>query len=265
MDTIAICAIFKNEAPFLLEWIAFHRTIGVDHFFLYDNGSEDGGADRVRQSSLGRYATLIDWPDRPGQISAYRDFIEHHAKQFTWVGFIDLDEFIHLLNDNSLRDVLSRPQYNRFSAVLLNWTMFGPSEHDRRPDGLVIDAYVRRLPDDDAGNRHVKSIVRSAHLQGVGPTPHVFPTTGPSCNASGDEAPSHAIQASVCHATMILNHYFTRSREDWETKLQRGRADTPDESAAQYHMSMFDGFAAQATVEDRRIGRFAPRLRWVMR
>ena len=52
MDKIAICAIFKDEAPYLLEWLAFHRMIGVDLFVLYDNGSNDGGADRIHASSF---------------------------------------------------------------------------------------------------------------------------------------------------------------------------------------------------------------------
>lgn len=265
MDTIGICAIFKNEAPFLLEWIAFHAALGVDRFVLYDNGSEDGGADRIRKSELGRRVTLIDWPDRPGQMSAYRDFVAHHASGFAWVGFIDLDEFIHPLEGNSLRHLLAQPRYERFSAVLLNWAMFGPSGHERRPEGLVVDSYFQRLPIDDEGNRHVKTLVRSTHLLGVGPTPHVFPTTGPSCNAAGEETPSHAIQESVCHRAIVLNHYYTRSREDWDTKLRRGRADAPDESAARYHRGMFDMLAEKSTVEDRRITRFVPRLRWAMR
>ena len=32
MDKIAVCAIFKDEAPYLLEWLAFHSMIGVDLF-----------------------------------------------------------------------------------------------------------------------------------------------------------------------------------------------------------------------------------------
>ena len=33
---LSICAIFKNEAKFLKEWIEYHRLVGVDHFYLYD-------------------------------------------------------------------------------------------------------------------------------------------------------------------------------------------------------------------------------------
>jgi hypothetical protein len=33
IDQIAVCAIFKDEAPYLLEWLAFHKMIGVDMFY----------------------------------------------------------------------------------------------------------------------------------------------------------------------------------------------------------------------------------------
>ena len=40
--SLSICASFRNEAPYLREWIEFHRMMGVDRFYLYDNRSEDG-------------------------------------------------------------------------------------------------------------------------------------------------------------------------------------------------------------------------------
>jgi hypothetical protein len=52
MDKIGVCAIFKDEAPYLLEWIAFHRMVGIDLLVLYDNGSTDGGPELIRRSSL---------------------------------------------------------------------------------------------------------------------------------------------------------------------------------------------------------------------
>ena len=38
---ISLCLIFKNEAPFLKEWLDYHLTVGVDHFYLYNNNSDD--------------------------------------------------------------------------------------------------------------------------------------------------------------------------------------------------------------------------------
>ena len=73
MDKIAVCAIFKDEAPYLLEWLAFHKMIGIDLFVLYDNGSTDGGADLIRRST---FAPECDADrmggTRPGQILAYQ-------------------------------------------------------------------------------------------------------------------------------------------------------------------------------------------------
>ena len=36
---VAVCAIFKNEAPYLKEWIEFNHLVGVEHFYLYNNNS----------------------------------------------------------------------------------------------------------------------------------------------------------------------------------------------------------------------------------
>ena len=38
---VAICAIFKNEGPYLKEWLEFNHLIGIEHFFMYNNNSED--------------------------------------------------------------------------------------------------------------------------------------------------------------------------------------------------------------------------------
>ena len=43
--TVAVCAIFKNESVFLKEWLEYHLLIGVEHFYLYNNFSEDNYQD----------------------------------------------------------------------------------------------------------------------------------------------------------------------------------------------------------------------------
>ena len=66
MERLAICAIFKNEAPYLLEWIDYHRRVGFDHFVLYDNDSTDDGAARILASEHAPHVEIIPWPPRPG-------------------------------------------------------------------------------------------------------------------------------------------------------------------------------------------------------
>ncbi len=35
--SIVLSAVFQNEAPYLKEFIEFHKLMGVEHFFLYNN------------------------------------------------------------------------------------------------------------------------------------------------------------------------------------------------------------------------------------
>jgi hypothetical protein len=257
MDKIGVCAIFKDEAPYLLEWLAFHKMIGVDLFVLYDNGSTDGGGDLIRQSSFARNVTLIEWTDRPGQISAYRHFHANYAKDFTWAAFIDLDEFIMPVSGSSIRDILLRKTYDKYSDIVLNWLVFGPSGHLRRPEGLVIENFTRRIPDHAEANRHVKSLVRTKDLVGIGSTPHIFDCSGPTCNTRGETVMSYAVQPTACHDVMVVNHYFTKSLEEWNFKRRRGRGDSLDP----YSDRIFADVQQEATVEDTRALRFVPRLR----
>jgi glycosyl transferase family 92 len=260
-DKLAVCAMFKDEAPYLLEWLAFHRMIGVDLFVLYDNGSRDGGADRIRGSSFARNVTLIDWPERLGQLAAYRHFRINHAPSFTWVAFIDIDEFIMPLTGGSIRDILMRRIYQQYAQVLLQWLVFGPSGHERRPEGLVIENYTRRLPETAEASRHIKTIVRTDRLRGIDYTPHAAECSGPACNTRGEAVLPYAIQPTECHDTMAIYHYFTKSFEDWEFKRQRGRGD----SLEPYQERVFLDVAGEATVEDLRAMRFVPRLRALLR
>src|SRR5919201_1450975 len=38
---LSLCALYKDHADYLREWIEFHRLVGVERFFLYDNESSD--------------------------------------------------------------------------------------------------------------------------------------------------------------------------------------------------------------------------------
>lgn len=260
--SIAICAIFKNEGPYLLEWIGYHKLLGVERFYLYDNRSEDGGSELVRGSKYAHCVTINDWPQRPGQLPAYADCIQRFARSVDWLAFIDLDEFLHPLKSNSLHQVLCQPRLDKFSALLPAWLMFGTSGFRSRPDGLVLENYKRRSPLNAQGNRHIKTIVRGDRVLGVGHTPHTFVVRGECCTPAGDRAPNVPLQDNPDHSDLVINHYFTKSEEDWSAKRARGRATTTENQYAQGLSGIVD---AEAQVVDTRIQRFIPRLRWELR
>ena len=76
---ISLCGIFKNEASFLKEWIEFHRIVGIDHFFLYNNLSEDNYREVLDPYIKNGIVDLIEWPYPQTQMKAYADFLKHYA------------------------------------------------------------------------------------------------------------------------------------------------------------------------------------------
>ena len=87
----------------------------------------------VRDSPLADQVTIIHWPQRPGQLSAYRHFIDIFAPGFDWAAFIDLDEFLLPLDAGSVPDVLERS--GTASVVLAHWRVFGPGDWTEQPAG----------------------------------------------------------------------------------------------------------------------------------
>ncbi|MDE5835564.1 MAG: glycosyltransferase family 2 protein, partial [Paramuribaculum sp.] len=45
---LAVCAIAKNEGPYFKEWIDWHLSMGVEKFYIYDNGSDDNTAEVLK-------------------------------------------------------------------------------------------------------------------------------------------------------------------------------------------------------------------------
>ena len=262
MTTLAVCAIFKDEGPNLIEWIAYHRIVGVDHFFLYDNESIDDGVSTLLSGPLKDYITIVPIAGRPAQLRAYQHFIDFHVSNWDWVAFIDLDEFIHPIEAVSIKDLL--PRYELYSGVLLHWLIFGPSGHDHRPEGLVIENYTHRVHEALYPNQHVKSLLKAADLIGLLGTAHVFDTKGSMCNSRGESAPRQPIQDCVCHDVMCLNHYYTKSREDWDARLRKGRVDVPINRVDDPHYATFSEYARLADVPDERITRFSERIKSVL-
>lgn len=158
---VSICAIFKNEAPFLKEWIEYHLMIGVDHFYMYDNNSDDNFYEILLPYINAGIVELKQWKDNNAQMSAYKDFYQNKRQETSWVSFLDIDEFIclrnvfysgdwknnfsHNLRCNNISKWLE--SYEKYPGVMIYFKMFGTSGvevHDFSK--LVVEQYTVSWP-----------------------------------------------------------------------------------------------------------------------
>ena len=136
-----ICAIFKNESKYFAEWITYHTLIGIEHFYLYNNNSDDDFRRVLAPYIDSGIVTLCDWPENYAQKKAYQDCWRRFGNETHWLGFIDLDEFVNLRKESDIRVLLNK--FNAFPSLYLPWRMFGTSGYlEEPPSCLVTEIYT---------------------------------------------------------------------------------------------------------------------------
>jgi hypothetical protein len=241
---LAACAIFRNEARYLAEWVAFHRIVGVEHLFLYNNLSDDGYAEVLAPFVAEGSATLIDWPSYPAQNQAYDDCVERTRGEWRWVAFIDLDEFLFSPRIRPVPELLT--QFEHLPGVGVPWAQFGTSGHSTPPPGLVIENYTKRR----VGRRNLrqfKSLVDPAAVRRcLGP--HSFQYADPRY---GGPVPRFAFSHDL-----RVNHYFSRSEAEFQAKIT-----ALDSYGEHRNAKAFIATNRAATVLDQTITAYGPAVR----
>lgn len=228
MSELVICAIFKNEADYLYEWLSFHSFLGVKHFYLYNNNSTDASLEVIASWPFsGTQVTVIDWPQIPGQNSAYRHMVSAHREENIWCAFIDCDEFLCPQTDASLQKVLDGISAD-CSALYVHWLMFGSSGQEQRQPGLVTQRFTNRSYDSFEPNKIGKTILRLSTATESGFC-HIVRSQGTMVNDSGSviDQNGNGIHNSASHIYIALNHYYTKSRQEWILRRSFGKADKP--------------------------------------
>ena len=255
----AICLIVRDEARDIQEWIAFHALAGFDSLIIFDNGSTDGTAALIQGAARHVDIRFHNWENRSAasQVLAYQAACGAYRLEFDWIAFLDSDEFLVTPDAVKVNEFLAR--FNDWSAIAMNWAVYGANNHEAWPDGLVVENFTRRAPADFFPARHVKSFVRPRLARSC-PNPHYFDmsegTDGHYCDAAGrymlwlrsPETPGGVLRgisrAEPDYTLCRINHYFTRSRAHWLAKMRRGYPDDllirKDEEFAAYDRNEID-------------------------
>jgi Glycosyltransferase family 92 len=213
---VAVCAIFRDEARYLAEWVSFHRVQGVERFYLYDNRSTDDWRTQLAPEIAAGIVEVRHWPFVPGQMPAYEDCLRNHRDDARWIAFLDVDEFLFSPTGRSLPEVLRG--FDMHPGVVVNWRMYGTNGWEQPAEGLVIENYPMRGPDDYPGNRLAKSIVYPRRALEV-VTPHYFRLRGTPVGEDG--LPRGLAIRDMTTDLLRINHYCAKSKEEFERKSAR--------------------------------------------
>src|SRR6185312_1098670 len=265
-------AFAKNEGRFLLEWIAYHRLIGVADFLVYTNDCEDESPallDRLQEMGHAAHMPNPLAPGEQAQNKALNRAAEHPlVKAADYVLQIDPDEFLCIkTGDGRIADLIATAP--EADAICIQMRFFGDSGFASMPDGLVIENLTRASFEDFEPNANVKSIARNGdvfdkitanHMPAFAPGKHprMF-------NAGAKEIPLESRSNKIPDALRSmryaqLNHYAVRTFADYRAKKHRG---TPAGNDAKLTMAYWHQ-RNRNDVEDRAILRHVPAAKALM-
>ncbi len=223
---LGITAILKNEAQYIKEWIEFHKLVGVQKFFLYDNESTDN-LKEVLKPYIEKNEVIYKYiTGEKSQFVAYQDSIRKNANRVKYMAFIDIDEFITPLKHNTITEFLEyleKQTGGDFAALGINWVMHGFNGHYKRETGLVCEKFSK-CDFETEGNKHIKSIVNPRTVI-LANHPHYFIHKHGSkiINTSGKTI--FGPFSEPVFDDIIINHFWTKSYEEYLERCKKGKAD----------------------------------------
>ena len=238
-----IVGCMKNEAPYIIEWIAYHRAIGIDNFLIYTNGCDDTTDQilgRLQDMGLLQHRSNENWKgNSPQQHALNQSLKEPVIKNADWIAHIDVDEFMNIRTGNGTLDDLFAAVPDA-TNIAMTWRLFGHNDVTKISDEFVIEQFDTCAPQYCPKPHTVwgyKTMFRNigayAKISCHRPNKLVEAFEGKVkwVNGSGRDMTRDALnngwrssKSNIGYDLLQLNHYALRSAESFLIKRQRGRA-----------------------------------------
>jgi hypothetical protein len=219
---------FRNELPFLEEWIKYHQYIGVEHFYLANNDLDKAPANHLLLPYIkkGIVTLLPEISITFGQWKSMPKLLELAKGESKWVAAIDIDEFIYpqKQNKNIYEEIILDFERAGIRAIGLNWALFGCSNIALHQN-LVTQSYFRRAYKFDKFNSMIKFIFRPEEVSECKGHSFIFHRDWLVVNTLYQQLKIEDNKyktEEINWAKLRLNHYPIKSLEDFLNKVHRG-------------------------------------------
>ena len=245
----AIVTTMKNEGPFILEWIAYHRAIGVDDFLVYTNDCTDGTdtmLDILQAKGIVQHRANPWVPGgelKPQHAALQAAESEPVMQRCGWGICMDVDEFINIkIGDGTLNALYQA--MGEANMISLTWRLIGNSGVAPYVDRFMLEQFtdcapeVIRKPHQAWG---FKTLFRNIDIYkklGVHRPKGLKPDLWDRVkwlNGSGKPMPKEMFRngwrstlETYGYDWVQLNHYAVRSAESFLVKRDRGRVNHVD-------------------------------------
>jgi len=214
-NSLIICAVFKNEAHILSEWIQHYLNRGVKHIYLVNDNSTDNFQEIISQysSNVTLFNNDINTKSVGKQIDIYNKYFKPILKTSKWVAILDLDEFLYSPENVQFDQILEK--YDKYSQICVDWLHFGSNDHKYQPSSVISGFTKRSIYNDKCEFYSYKSIFKSNKIISI--NIHKNDVTGETIHLKYDEKKV---------PLLVINHYNLQSLDFYlNIKCTRGDCD----------------------------------------
>lgn len=247
-NKILIVTTMKNEGPFILEWLAYHRSIGVTDFLVYTNDCTDGTDemfDLLQSKGIVQHAEnpYREMELKPQHAAFQAAETTEIAEAADWIICMDVDEFINIhVGDGTLPALFQAVP--DATLISLTWRLFGNADISRFEDRPMIEQFdqsapaICRKPHQAWGFKTLFRNLNHYKKFGVHRPKGLKPEYLDQIhwvNGSGERMPDKLLRtgwrssnSTIGYGLVSLNHYSLRSAESFLVKRDRGRVNHVD-------------------------------------
>lgn len=260
MKYLTIGSCLKEEDSYMLDFVKYHRSVGVEHFVFFDRNYHS----LKEMFKDAPDVEVIHFPDVPQNRhqEAWGQLIKYNQTKTKWLSLIDADQCLVPVKSSNVCDILK--EYEGFASVQLNWKSFGSSFQDRRLPGSVYERFLLCAERNSQYNFPTQFICqpdRTLPIRVEEPHYPQLPLGEISVNTNREQIsankrvamnPATPLTFNVppLHDVMWIAHYTNKSKEEFIIKNNKGRADI---YGGKIHLTQFEEYDAECNkVEERR-------------
>ena len=230
---VGLCIICKTENLYIQEFIDHYRNLGYNHIFIYDNNDVDGERlEDVIQKEIDKgFVSIINYRgDKQRPIfRVYIDCYEKNNKDYDWLSFFDIDEFLELKPKGiKIQEFLNNERYKNCQNVKFNWVLYSDDDKLHYENKPVQERFTTPLFNNELNN-HVKTTVRgnlsTNYWKGTW-NPHSGVNHYICCGSSGKKISSISPwNKPYDYSFGYIKHYRTKTIEEYLNKMKKGKPD----------------------------------------
>ena len=198
----------------------------IDKIFIYDNNEINGERfDSVLADFMkSNYVEILNYRGiEAKQLIMFQDCYKKNNKNYDWLIFYDMDEFIYLKNFNNIKEFLNLKKFKKCQSIYLNWLIHSDNNlkyYDNRP-------LYKRFPEKYINKKYCngKTIIRG-NLYGIEmKTTHLLDYKIDRCNGFGKKFKPRGIFCKIPdYKYYYIDHFYSKSTEEFVNKIKKGDA-----------------------------------------